>query len=242
MDPELDLLRSYEALIDDVQKGERSVVAKINTAVLDRFKTVIDPLGANLESYNKARVVLWEHGQDPMRGMLPVGRNLWIRARKAEKDLIAKTVFGDDEFSQALFGMYQDGTLRSFSIRPLPDFSKCSPPTAAEVRSRPELADCKMMYRAWELLEYSAVAIPGNPEALALAVSRGLWVPDRVRSILPSATAPPPAVELPPFPQRPELPPLVGRRLTDVIDSRRSAIQAQGDLIRARLDLRRGIV
>jgi hypothetical protein len=244
MDPELDLLRSYEALIDDVVPGERSVVAKINTAAVDRYRTVIDPMGADLESYRKNPVVLWEHGTDVARGALPVGRNVWVKPRKAEKDLIAKTVFNDDEFSRSLFELYKSGCLRSFSVRALAGRENCSPPTPAEIRARPELAECEWMYRSWELLEYSSVAVPGNQEALALAVSRGLWIPDAIRSTLPPSppTTPPPVIELPPFPQKPELPAFAGRRLADAVEARRAAIRAQADDVRARLELRRGIV
>jgi hypothetical protein len=42
------------------------------------------------------------------------------------------------------------------------------------------------VYRRWELTGYSAVSYPGNPAALAIAVERGLWVPDDVRRSLPS--------------------------------------------------------
>ncbi len=34
-----------------------------------------------------------------------------------------------------------------------------------------------MIYRKWKLKEFSAVAIPGNPEALTVLVSRGMWQP-----------------------------------------------------------------
>ncbi len=246
MDPELDLLRSYEALIDDVSPGERSVVAKINTAAVDRYRTVIDPMGADLEAYRKNPVVLWEHGLDPTRGMLPCGRNVWVKPRKAERDLIAKTVFNDDEFGRSIFELYKSGCLRSFSVRALAGRENCSPPTPAEIRARPELAECEWMYRSWELLEYSSVAVPGNQEALALAVSRGLWLPESIRSSLaaPAAATPPPPVEpeLPPFPQRPELPAFAGRRLAEAVDARRAAIRREADDVRATLELRRGIV
>ena len=142
--------------------------------------------------------------------------------------------------------MYRDGTLTGFSIGAQTRHRESSPPTAAELRARPELADCRRVYRSVELCEYSSVAVGSNPEALALAVSRGLWVPDEVRAGLPSREPEPDLDELPPLPERTLLPPLAGRRLSELIDARRAAVRAyaRGELddLRAQADLRRGVV
>jgi hypothetical protein len=248
------VVRAYTAMIDDVKPGERSVVAKINTQAVDRYRTVIDPMGVKLDAYRKNPVVLWEHGLDPVRGRVPIGRNIWIKARKQEGDIIAKTQYRDDDFSRMIFEMYREGTLRSFSIGAQDDASRSSPPTAAEIRARPELAECSMLFRSVDLCEYSSVAVGGNPEALALAVSRGLWVPDEIRVAcrpLRAATenaphAPADEAELPELPDRPALPPLTARRLCEVVEQRRAAIRAcarrEIEDIEARLDLRRGVV
>jgi hypothetical protein len=245
------LVRSYEALIDDVQPGERTVVARINTRAVDRYKSVIEPTGVKLDAYRKNPIVLWEHGDDPVRGRVPIGKNLWIKARRQEGDILAKTKFADDEFSRGLFQLYQDGTLRGFSLNGGSEATAVkSAPTAAEIRARPELADCARIYRSCDMCEYSAVAVPGNPEALALAVSRGLWVPDVVRSALPAVAAvaddDEDLADLPPLPDRPDLPALAGRRLTEVMAARRTVVraylQAQADDLKAIVDLRRGVV
>ena len=107
------IVRAYLARVDDVNPKERSVVGKINTAALDRFGTVIDPKGVELSNYNANRVVLWEHGQDPLRGAMPVGRNGWIRPAIGPDgpELIAKTHFHDkasgkgDEFTERALRM-----------------------------------------------------------------------------------------------------------------------------------------
>lgn len=185
--------RAYVARVDDVNPKERSVVAKINTAALDRFRTVIDPKGVDLSNYNANRVVLWEHGLDPLRGAMPVGRNGWIRPAIGPDgpELIAKTHFHSkesgkgDDFTERLFECYRSGDLKGFSVRVNPK-DNCSPPTESEIRARPELADCYMCYRSTDLCEYSAVAVPGNQECLTLSearsilavVSRGLTLPE----------------------------------------------------------------
>lgn len=201
--------RALEVRLDDVSPGERSVVAVINNAAVDRYRTCILPAGGKLENYRKNPVLLWEHGLDPARGSLPIGRSLWVKFDKGKDRILAKDQFHGDEFSDNVFRLYQAEMLRSFSVhfRPLDD---CSPPTSNEVRSRPELAECRMMYRSWELLEHSAVGVPGNAECLAQAVSRGLWVPDSWRKAPPAAAAAP-------APTSPALPPLRGRTLGQVV-------------------------
>jgi hypothetical protein len=175
------LIRAYVARVDDVNPKERSVVGKINTAALDRFRTVIDPKGVDLSNYNQNRVVLWEHGQDPVRGAAPIGRNGWIRPAIGPEgpELIAKTHFHDrasgkgDEFCERIFECYRSGDLKGFSVRIVPG-ANCSPPTESEIRARPELADCYMCYRSSELAEYSCVTVPGNQECLTLNEARSV--------------------------------------------------------------------
>lgn len=168
------VVRAYEAVVDDVQAGERSVVSKINTVAVDRYRTIIKPDGADLEGYRRNPVVLWEHGKDPQRGTMPIGRNQWIKSDS--KQIIAKTVFRNDDYSQMLFEAYQDGGLRGWSVNILP--SESSPPTQDEMRSAPQLETCQMVYRKWELAEYSGVSVPGNADTLTLIASRGIYVPD----------------------------------------------------------------
>jgi hypothetical protein len=190
------ITRAYLARVnvDDVDKKKRTIVAKINTAALDRYQTVIDPKGVSLSNYNLNRVVLWEHGMDPARGAFPVGQNRWIRPAIGPDgpELIAQTAFYDkeskkgDDFTERLFECYASGDMRAFSVRVIPK-GNCSPPTSDEIRARPELADCYMMYRSSDLGEYSAVAVPGNQECVSLSldqaqailrcVSRGLTLP-----------------------------------------------------------------
>ncbi len=165
------IIRSFEASIDSVLEGERAVVARINTAGVDRLKTVIDPLGCDVSHFNKTRSVLWNHGLDPIRGTVPIGQG-WAKVRKTERDMLGKTSFAKDDFSAQLFDAYKDGTLRGWSIKA--GVHASSPPTQEEIRSRPDLADCETIYRKWDLIEFSATPTPGNSDCLTMLVSRGL--------------------------------------------------------------------
>ena len=175
----MNITRDYAATIEDVSTQERMVTARINTGSIDRFRTVIDPAGGDLTKYNK--VVLWEHGKDPQRGSLPIGKNTWIK--RVGGEIRARTQFGKDDYSQCLFDMYKDGMLNGWSVNVLPTAGSYGPPTKEERRQRPELERCDTVYRQWELAEYSAVAVPGNSDALTLLESRGIWFPDEARGL-----------------------------------------------------------
>jgi hypothetical protein len=172
--------RAYLARVEDVSARDRSIVAKINTGSVDRYRTVIDPRGIDFAKYRANPVVLWEHGRDFARGAMPVGRNEWIKPAIGPNgpELIAKTVMhagkkGDD-FTDRLFECYKDGDMRAFSVNVIPDEKKSSPPSEEEKRENPSLEDCVMCYRASELAEYSLVAVGGNAEALTLDEARSI--------------------------------------------------------------------
>jgi hypothetical protein len=184
--------RAYTARVEDINTRDRSLVAKINTCAVDRYRSVIDARGIDLAAYRANPVVLWEHGRDVARGAMPIGRNEWIRPAIGPDgpELLAKTSFyskgkkGDD-FTERLWECYRDGDMRAFSVNVVPDERTMSPPTADEKHDRPALEDCLMMYRKSDLAEYSLVSVPGNAEALTMdearnvrkLVARGLALP-----------------------------------------------------------------
>mgnify|MGYP000853905755 FL=1 len=178
------VLRAFTATIDDVNKKDRTIVAKVGTGDLDRYATVIDPKGIDLRAYLANPVVLFSHGSDPVRGSLPIGRNLWIKVdRSGNGRLIAKTQFRDDEFSRNLYDCYKEGWMRGWSVSILP--KEFGPPTQEQIRSRQELKACEIFYSTSELAEYSAVSVPGNGSALSddelrslsNVISRGIPLP-----------------------------------------------------------------
>jgi hypothetical protein len=186
--PRVSLARAYRAQIDDVSRPKRTVTARINTGRPDRYDTVIMPGGLDLRAFQRNPCVLWEHGNDPTRGKVPVARCRSIKWRRAEDDLLAVSEFVPDDYGQRIFDLYADGTLNGFSVEFLPDLGQASRPTSKELRDRPDWGKAHTIYRRCELTGYSAVAIPGNAEALAVAVTRGLWVPANTRSWLAKRT------------------------------------------------------
>lgn len=189
------VIRAFDAVVDDVNKAERTLVAKINTCGKDRYNTVISPKGGSFEAYRRNAVVLWEHGKDPRRFTDPIGRNMWVRPDGGEKasQILAKTRFLDDDFSDRRFEWYRDGTLSAFSVSALPNWEESGPPTPAELRSRPDWEGATNIFRSWELAEYSGTAVPGNADTLVAgraAILLGLvqrdllWLPEDTKGAI----------------------------------------------------------
>ncbi len=189
------VVRAYDATVADVNKSDMSLVVRINTAGVDRYKTVIDPGGAKLENYRKNPVVLWEHAKDPRRFTDPIARNQWVRTDGGQRptSLLAKPQFLQDDFSRQRWEWYRDGVLNAFSVNILPVDGSSSPPTKEETRTRPEWESAHTIYREWDLAEYSGTTVPGNADALVAdravqlldLVSRSLlWLPDDVKELV----------------------------------------------------------
>jgi len=166
--------RDISAPVEDVEIRPRAIVCRCGSNELDRYQTVVRPSGIDYASFNRSGgPVLWMHGKEA-RGSLPVGKSQ-VKYRPApDDDLVARVVFRDDEFSRELFSCFADGSLTGWSIRALPHTQHCGPPSYEEIRQRPELERANTIYRSAELVECSAVAIPGCKSAVTLMIERGL--------------------------------------------------------------------
>lgn len=165
----------------EVHKGERAVVNYITTGIIDRDGEIVDPKGADLKYYRDNPVVMWAHRYD----QLPIGKNLWIKTD--EKGLRAKTRFLDHDFADEVYRLYTE---------PIMDGNKDTGPAMKawsigfvpieweDLESKGKKNNAKRKYTKWELLEYSAVPIPSNPEALTVAIGKGLKLSDEMRKDL----------------------------------------------------------
>ncbi len=218
-------LRALAVRTEDVDAEARTVVSVISTGELDRYETIIEPRGARLDDYRRNPVVLFNHQCERP----PLGRALWVKVEKAKNRILAKTAFDSDPFSSELFEKVRSETLRAWSIRFEPDWSKCGPPTDEEMKADKRYKAARYVFRSWGLLEYSLVTIPGNADCLTLPEGRGLELPaDLARVIEDLAVAPTLELEAPgtgPLlqglrsdePGPPALPPLDGARSFDQV-------------------------
>ena len=162
--------KCYKAEVQDLDAGERTLVAVISTAAIDRDMEVLLPKGAQLENFEANPVVLWAHRSDQP----PIGKAEWIK--KTAKAVRAKVRFASTDFAGEIFQLFKEGILKAFSVGFDPWGAEHREPDEKDLRAHPEWAGVRRVYSKWELLEFSAVPVPSNPEALAQAVSKGMLV------------------------------------------------------------------
>jgi uncharacterized protein len=140
-----------------VDGAARTVTAVISTAAPDRAGDVVVPAGLrNAEEFLLNPVVLWAH----QRTLPPVGTCVSLDVQPSR--LVAVTKFaGGLPLADDVFRLYEQGVLRGWSVGLLP--RRAAPRSGRGVR-----------IDEWDLLEYSAVPVPENPEALTLAVEKGM--------------------------------------------------------------------
>jgi len=160
-----------KATVDDVDREHKTMVVKISTDALDRDQEVLLPAGCDFENFEKNPIVLAMHDHTA----LPIGKSLWQKVRK--NDIIAKPQFhpvANYDLPQIMFDLYADEVLKAWSVGFMPKSGGFREPVEDDLKARPDWAGCRGIYTDWELWEYSAVPVPSNPEALALAVKTGV--------------------------------------------------------------------
>jgi hypothetical protein len=234
----IETLRSFDSkmVVDDVDKDERCITFRVNTDDIDDHRTVILPSGGKFERFRAlGSPVLWDHGLDVRRGKDPIAKCLMIRSYgKKRPEIRARDQFFEDDFSQQRYEWYRDEKLTGVSIRFMqPNEGDYGPPTADEIRDRPELEQLRTVWRetqgkrgwvlrSWDMAEHSCTPMPSNPNTISVGRSAalleccrsGMWLPDDVKAQLEARAAEqvevPPVVE-PPAQEKPE--PIEGPRV-----------------------------
>jgi hypothetical protein len=155
----------------------------ITTDVTDRDKDIVDPAGAVVENYSKNAVMQWAHQYEE----LPVGKSVEMFATKikAVKDgqeqdfnaIKARVVFQpDSNYHDSYTGirgsmvrrMYVTGFLNAVSIgfdplewEPIEEKGEKTPSELLGM-----VPNNGTRFVKWDLLEFSAVPVPANPQAL----------------------------------------------------------------------------
>ena len=161
--------RGYEAKLEDVDREKRTLVWRISTDTQDRDREVILPKGVKLDRFKQNPRVLWSHDYS----MPPIAKALWTKASASE--LISKPQFVAEgkypwtnaDFASLVFEMYADGNMSTSSVGFIPVRGR--EPTEADIKARPDWAGTYYIHEEVDLLEYSAVAVPSNPDAVQLA-------------------------------------------------------------------------
>ncbi len=146
--------------LDDEQKAvARALEFTISSEIVDRDQEVISFDGWDLKNYKKNPVVLFGHNYS----IPPVAKAVRIWKSTTDRKLKAKVVFPEPEvssLSDTLYRLYKDGFMSAVSVGFLP--KKIDHHSGTERGKE----DPWRTYLKQELLEFSLVPVPANPEAL----------------------------------------------------------------------------
>ena len=133
--------------------GEGELEAIVATDDVDRDGEVLDIKGLDIKKFQSNPVVLWAHDYSKP----PIGRAEKI-TKKADGTLVAKIKFAitESDFAKEIYALYKGGFLNAFSIGFIPSE-----------------ADGNRFTKS-EMLEFSAVPVPANPNALLTAKAKGI--------------------------------------------------------------------
>ena len=159
------LRKVFTSEIKSIDEKEMTLTASISTGARDRMNESLDPDGIDMRNYRKNPVVLWAHNYEQP----PIGKAMWVK--KEGDGIISKVKFASTAFAQEIFQLYKEGFLKAFSVGFIPK----------EIEEGDGEKQPRRTFRKWELLEYSAVPVPANPEALALAMQKGILKTESLR-------------------------------------------------------------
>ncbi len=174
--------------VKDVSERDRTVTSVITTDRVDRDGEVVVTKGLNFDGFDANPVVLFMH--DPCS---PIGKCNGRTAKTHEH--IAVTEFAETDLADEIFKLYMGGFLKGWSIGMDYNTVQREPLTEADVRKRADWAGANAVIRSASVVEYSAVSIPANAEALSRAHQGGLI--KHTKAWFPSATAEQATVEVP---------------------------------------------
>lgn len=150
-----------------MEEGDSSIPIPfvISTPGTKRDGNIVDQAGWHLENYRKNPVVLWAHNQQ----MPPIGQCPEIGLQSIRdlggKCLVGSCLFEPDERSQMIRGQYQRGTLNATSVGWLP--------IAYDIMRDEDGYWTGFHFKEMDMLEYSCVPVPADPQALKRALSAG---------------------------------------------------------------------
>lgn len=167
--------------------GEKAVVSYINTAAIDRDSEVTLPEGGIMDGYKENPVVMFGHDYKS----LPIGKcdSLKLDAKGWQ----GKTVYANTAKANEVYEYRRGGFPLAESIGFIPvesltpgdaGFDELAKDLAKRgAFKRGDVSKIRRIHSKWAMLEYSDVPIPSNPEALQIAIAKGLVLPEIEREI-----------------------------------------------------------
>lgn len=142
-----------------VLASERKLTFTISTAAVDRDKDTLDPKGWVLDGYRDNPVVLWAHDSKS----LPIARASEVRITPDGLEAVAEFPTAEDyPFADQVYRLAKAGFINATSVGFIPHEGQFN-------KSRGGYD-----WTSQELIEFSLVPVPSNPEALIQARAAGL--------------------------------------------------------------------
>jgi hypothetical protein len=172
-DPECEFVPSYARVmcattVKAVNKDTREVAHIITTSNPDRVGDVVEASGADLANYLRHPVVMADHSYS-IDKIIGKAVNLTI----SDGGIFARTKYRDTPLGRDAFNLAAEG-LGAWSIGFRPITFKAMKDEKGFTRG--------FNFTKWEMLEYSQVAIPMNPDAVQNAITRGWVSPENVKT------------------------------------------------------------
>lgn len=164
-----------------VNAASREILHLITNATVDRAGDIVEPKGAEIANFMRNPIVMADHGHTIDK---VVGHAMSIEV--SDKGISARTKFRDTPLGREAFALAKEG-LGGWSIgfRPI-NFDPIKTDTGKTKG---------FQFKQWELLEYSIVAIPCNPDVVQNAITRGLISKELSRVFFDPIEEPKPTVE-----------------------------------------------
>lgn len=146
-----------------IDEAGRRITFTISTNARDRDGDIVDQAGWVLEEYRKNPVVLWAHDSKA----LPVARAENISVQDGQLISVARFATREEyAFADTVFQLYKGGFLNATSVGFMPE--------EMELIEGDQAGEIGFRFLRQRLLEYSAVPVPSNPEALVVARGKGI--------------------------------------------------------------------
>ena len=145
---------------------------------LDRYSEIICASGWRLDSYRRNPVFQNAHQYGDIIFTLGKALVTEVRQINGRSCLYQRIEFAVDAnpIAKIAYALYRGAYISTVSVGFIPirwEDSPDSSPTSSSISSSSSSSACRRRYLEQELLEVSAVAIPANPNALALALKSG---------------------------------------------------------------------
>jgi len=148
-----------------------------STATVDRYHEIIEPAGWRLDSYRRNPVFQNAHNYGDILFTLGKALSTEVRTVGSGQALCQRIQFATEvnPVARIAYGLYKGGFLNAVSVGFIPLRWEDPPPPGGSgaASGSSGAANPRRRYLEQELLEVSAVAIPANPDALALGLKSG---------------------------------------------------------------------